>query len=50
MNILNTKYQFKSHKDSIYRENIDILLKILNVIKKELENIFKYENYHKFEI
>lgn len=50
LNILDKKYLFKSHKDSIYRENIDILLKILNVIKKELENIFKYENYHKFEI
>ena len=50
LNISDKKYLFKSHKDSIYRENIDILLKILNVIKKELENIFKYENYHKFEI
>ncbi|MGP1582842.1 MAG: hypothetical protein ACTTH6_01255 [Candidatus Altimarinota bacterium] len=50
LNILDKKYLFKSHKDSIYRENIDILLKILNVIEKELENIFKYENYHKFEI
>ncbi|MBF0913388.1 hypothetical protein HXK64_00205 [Candidatus Gracilibacteria bacterium] len=50
LNILGKNCLFQANKNVVYTENIDKLLEILGLIKKELENIFKYESYHKFDI